>query len=177
MVILAIGPSGVGKTDYCEYAGTTVGRCRAYDLDKMVSEYYGEAASALLPRVGNDDDFLRLCRAQVESLSEFRSRNIAAVAVGAGALQSRMAVAWLDAHPGPTIAILAPPEEVYDRGGNRNANRSVDQYINVEYSGHRLKLYERSSHTCDVTGLTVDKARRVFAAKIAQILAEQSWES
>ena len=171
-VILVIGPSGVGKSDYGQHAAKMVPGCRFFDLDSLVGKRSGTPASQLLPQI-REDAFLHRCQQEVEAQLQSCTEGVAVVAVGAGALQSGEAHAWLSRYPGPTIAVVAAAEEVYRRGGPRNSNRDLSEFKRVEYSEYRERLYHTAKYQCCVTGLLVEKARNHFT-KLIRKLAMQS---
>ena len=41
MIVLVIGPSGVGKSDYGKYAAGVIPGCHFFDLDKLVGQTAG----------------------------------------------------------------------------------------------------------------------------------------
>jgi shikimate kinase len=176
MVILVIGPSGVGKSDYGKHVEVTIPGCQFFDLDSLVREHSGTPASQLLPRIGNDA-FLDRCRQEVDALMQSCTENVVIVAVGAGALQSGHAGAWLSRHQGPTVAVVAAPDEVYRRGGKRNRGRTLDQFTATEYSQHRQSLYETAKYQCCVTGLTVEEARNRFIDLIRNLATNSNRET
>jgi shikimate kinase len=172
MVILVIGPSGVGKSDYGEHAAKVVPDCRFFDLDALVSRRAGIPASQLLGQKGSDA-FLRSCQQEVDDISHSCTQGIAVVAVGAGALESGSVGDWLSRHAGPTIAVVAPPDEVYRRGGPRNIDRSLERFTQTEYSPRRKGLYYKSStYQLDVAGLPLEEARIRFACLIRDKFAK-----
>jgi shikimate kinase len=168
MIVLVIGPSGVGKSDYARYAQHVLDDCECLDLDALVSEASGMRASELLPAIGNDR-FLDVCRQQVDALANCAGGHLVLVPVGAGVLQSDGALTWLESHSGPVVTVIADPTEVYKRGGKRNENRSLDQYIATEYSPQRQAIYRSASHRCDVSGLSLDDARRAFSDVLSAV--------
>lgn len=162
MVILIIGPSGVGKSDYGTYAEMTIVGCHFFDLDKLVEAREKVPAGQLLPKIGNDA-FLNLCCEEVVRLSSSDENDIKIIAVGAGALQSSHAREWISKHAGPSIAIMASCEEVYVRGGERNENRALGEFTQVEYSDDRKRIYEAARIQFSVSGLSLNDARSRFA--------------
>lgn len=169
MIILVIGPSGVGKSDYGEYAQKTLQGCQFFDLDSLVRKQKKIPVSQLLPKIGNDA-FLKCCQHEVDALFKSYLESTAIVAVGAGALQSRHASGWLSCHPGPTIAVIASPDEVYKRGGKRNCDRSLAQFTETEYSQARWDLYNAAKYQCCVTGLSLEDARNHFKNMVDGLL-------
>jgi shikimate kinase len=171
MIVLIIGPSAVGKSAYAEYAAGKVPGCCFFDLDKLVGQRAGIRASELLCKV-QADGFLECCQREVDVLRKSCTHLASLVAVGAGALESPRAGAWLSQHHGPTIAIVAPPHEVYERGGLRNQGRDLAQFTRTEYSPYRLSLYSAARYQCDVKGLTLEDARTRFTDMVRSLLPE-----
>jgi shikimate kinase len=170
MITLVIGPSGVGKSTYGEHAAKVVPGCRFFDLDKLVSQRASICAPQLLGQIGHDK-FLESCQREVDTITKSWVQGIAVVAVGAGAYDSEHFRSWLSRHVGPTIAVVAPPDEVYRRGGDRNRTRSLEEFTHAEYSSPRRKgLYQAAKHQCDVTGLTLDEAKVRFSHMVRDLL-------
>jgi hypothetical protein len=87
-------------------------------------------------------------------------------------LESSRAGVWLSGHPDPTIAVVASAEEVYKRRWEINHTGTLQQFKEKEYSAYRLGLYNGTKYRCDVTGLSLDKARANFMCKINEILRD-----
>ena len=171
-VILLIGPSGVGKSDYDRFAAQQIPACRFADLDELVGQEWNIPASVMLPQIGNDQ-FRDRCEQEVRKIAASESDGSALVAVGAGALQSAGSGIWVSGHYGLTIAVVASSEEVFGRGGARNVRRTITQFHETEYSQHRQQLYGKAAHRCDVTGLSLDEARQKFVGMVRK-LTEQA---
>src|SRR5260370_22107258 len=133
MVTLVIGPSGVGKSDYGRHAMEAIPKCQFLDLDRLVREKSGTPVSQLLPQIG-EDAFHALCRQAVGEIMESCTADITIVAVGAGALESPHATDWISGHQGPTVALVADPDEVYRRGRERNRDRPFEAFFKTEHS-------------------------------------------
>jgi shikimate kinase len=159
MLILLVGPSGVGKSKLGEYAGQKIANCQFFDLDKLVKVRIGRSTGELLRKIGNDA-FLDLCCKEVDVLCDKCLDGLCIVAVGSGALQSYHALEWLRQHS--TLAITAPAEEVYKRGGERNRNRTLEEFEQTEYSPNRIQIYDSADYRLVVNGLKEQQARDRF---------------
>ena len=166
MLILVVGPSGVGKSTLGEYAEQKIANCQFFDLDRLVKGRTGRSTDELLPEIGNDA-FLALCRKEVDLLSDERLDGLCIVAIGAGALQSCHALEWLRQHS--TLAITAPAEEVYSRGGKRNENRTLKEFEQTEYSPYRIQIYDSADYKLAVDGLSESQAKDGFLELIESL--------
>jgi shikimate kinase len=166
MIVLVVGPSGVGKSTLGEYAEQKIPGCRFYDLDKLVKKRTGKSTGKLLPKIGNDA-FLNLCQTEVKKLASECPGKLCIVAVGAGALQSCHVLEWLKIHS--TLAITALAREVYERGGARNQERSFEEFKQTEYSPCRIQIYSSADHTLAVDGLSLQQAKEQFVQLIKSI--------
>ena len=79
---------------------------------------------------------------------------------------------WLSRFPGPTIVVVAPADEVYRRGGQRNSNRTLEQFKEVEYSPYRQSLYNAAKYQCCVAGLSVQEGRSRFVELISKLIEQ-----
>jgi shikimate kinase len=170
MTILIIGPSGVGKSDYASHAQQSLEDCKFFDLDQLVTEYSGIRASILLPQIGNDRFLECSKQALKEQLAHSKAR-LNLVAIGAGALQSLNARDWLSSTEVIVITVFAPVEEVYERPGKRNLDRTIEEFRATEYSELRIRLYDSAAYRCDVGGLFALAARAKFCNLIEAIAA------
>lgn len=168
MIILVIGPSGVGKSDYGAHVSRAIPGCRFVDLDCALSERWGTPASQMLPEIG-DDAFLDRCQQEVCRLMASSAEANTIIAVAAGALQSRRASDWILRHKGPTVAIVSEPGEVYSRGAARNQRRSLEEFAQTEYSVYRKALYNAARFQLCVSGLLVEEARERFVALVRNL--------
>lgn len=168
MMLLIVGPSGVGKSTLGLGAKNGIALYEFQDLDNLVKSRTGKSAGKLLPEIKNDA-FLELCRHEVIVLETKYSSKLCAVAVGAGALQSDHALEWLSGYQ--TLAITAPAGEVFARGGERNKNRTLAQFEETEYSSRRLEIYDSAAHKVAVDGLSIQQAQQKFDLAIESIIA------
>jgi len=150
MIVLLIGPSGVGKTTYGKYASTSVSDCCFYDLDERVKEHTGKGALQLFRK--GPDSLLEACKSIVDALAARCAERLCLVAVGAGALQSERALEWLRGRV--SIAILAPPEEVQKRR-ELWRQKGLEAFKHSEYSPDRLQIYDAATHQLCVGGVAI----------------------
>jgi hypothetical protein len=147
VVVLVVGPSGVGKSECGKHAGDSIEGCSFYDLDALIRERSGMQVTKFHLQVG-DDGFLDHCRQAVGALMASCTDGIAVVAVGAGALQSLKAK---------------------ERGGRRNIDRTFDAFYETEYSKRRLDIYSVPRYTCSVAGLSLEEAKGRFVEVVKGI--------
>jgi shikimate kinase len=167
LVMLVIGPSGVGKSACGEYAASAIPKCQFSDLDVLVRSRSGNpSVMELFNQIGPEAFFGR-CQQEVSALLMSSSEGVALVAVGAGALEAPHAQEWLSQHPGPTIAVVAAPHEVHRR---RSLGRTLAEFTAIEFSPHRQHLYDSAKYKCSVTGMSLDEAKTRFAELIREIL-------
>jgi len=166
MLILIVGPSGVGKSTLGEYAGQNMVNCQFFDLDKLVKERTGCSTGKLLPEIENDA-FLDLCCREMDILCNECLDGLHIVAIGSGALQSSHALEWLRRYS--TLAITAPAEEVYNRGGARNQNRTLKEFEQTEYSPYRIRIYDSANYKLAVDGLSEQQAKDRFLELIESL--------
>lgn len=173
MVILVIGPSGVGKTTYGRHVEEVIPECQFFDIDRLVHKRWNKSVRQQLHDDGNNAFFKR-CQQVVDGLLQHCNESVGIAALGAGALQSDLVSTWLSNYPDPTIAIVADPDEVYRRGKQRNQNRTFEQFREMEYSQRRKDLYNIAQYQCYVSKLSLEEAKHYFADMIRNILIEET---
>lgn len=168
MAVVVIGPSGVGKTTYGQHAAEQIERCRFVDLDAAVSASTGCPAGVLLPRIGSEN-FAILSGAVLLNIAHAPDADSSlVVAVGAGSLESTRAADWLFRFP--TITVIARPNQVFERGGLRNASRNLEQFEATEFSNARQCLYDRADQKLDVSDLSLEEAQARFTQIVRAVL-------
>jgi|GEM_PF-5163707 len=157
MIVLLIGPSGVGKSSCGEYASQNLSSCEFHDLDDLVAKATGSTACLVLREQGNDG-FIEICQ-RILSKIETEPRNkvkLSLVAVGAGALQSHRANEWLKRYT--TVLVSAPEAEVFNRNP-LGRERNYLEFCRTEYSSRRQSIYNAATHKIFVGGLTKNDAQ------------------
>lgn len=160
MVVLLVGPSGVGKSSLGRFACEGLPNCEFYDLDDLIKKNNaGESASSVLKRLGADGFFDQSRRAILQVEANCIDQ-VCVVAVGAGTLQSPQCREFLEKFP--TISIWAPPEEVLCRNP-LGRGREITEYKSTEYSTYRERIYKDSRFQFPVSGLDETTAKQKFA--------------
>lgn len=176
MIVLLVGPSGVGKTAAyrkIEDEGTFL-NCIFRHLDGLATKWgvvqgWLEKESVSLLRQHLNDDQLFLAFG-LESIGDLAGRNPdkhLVVDVGAGFQDARSARYLSRIHK--TIAITGKPKNVFQRiRKNRGDKRTFSDYRAMEFSSHRMKIYENCHHKIDTTRQTLDET----AAELSEVLAK-----
>jgi shikimate kinase len=153
MLILLIGPSGVGKSTLGEYASKVL-NCEFYDIDKRVKTNHKVDFS---DNRWQEKYFDITCQ-EIRKI-ELENNDDCLVDLGAGSIESQRAKVWLEDKI--TISITASPEEVIIRNPC-GPNRDINEYILTEYSPYRLLLYKSAKFNFPVNGLKKDQAKQKF---------------
>jgi shikimate kinase len=150
MLILLIGPSGVGKTKLGEYAGKTL-NFKFYNLDEYIK-----------PKIncwdnGWQEKYFDYSRQEVEKIKS-ENNDYSIVDVGAGTIDSKRSRDWLKNFK--TISITAPSKEVFERN---KYWRDFTGFKEREYSSYRRRIYDSASFKFQVDGLNLEKAKQKFS--------------
>jgi len=166
MLILSIGPSGVGKSSLASYASAKLSNCKFDDLDNLIAkESRAQEAQHVLIQYGSDI-FFQKSVGIVENIRNQNDKQLYLIAVGAGTLESLQSKNWLKNYT--TISITAPPEEVIVRNP-LGPDRDIEEFKMREYSPFRLSLYQSANFNFPVDGLTETEAQ----AKFVEFLNEE----
>ena len=159
MLILLIGPSGVGKTSLGNYASTKLSNCKFDDIDSLIAkENDTEKATEVLNKNGPEIFFQKSVEI-VENIKNQDDSQLYLIAVGAGTLESHQSKNWLNNYI--TISITAPPEEVRVRDPSKS-KRDFQKFKMTEYSPFRLSLYQSANFNFPVDGLNETEAQTKF---------------
>ena len=159
MLILIIGPSGVGKSTLGDYASKKFSNCEFYDLDNLIKKRYNSKSTKLLfSSIGPDLFFESSCKALTEIENKYDSQ-ICLTAVGAGTLVSQKSKDLIVKYT--TISITAPQEEVFLRNP-LGLDRGIEEFKSTEYSKHRLSLYKSTNFNFKADGLNKEQSENEF---------------
>lgn len=154
--VYLVGPSGIGKSTLARMVRDSDSTWTVVDLDDLIKKYHGISASVYYGRVG-DDGFLEACqKALIRYLLSEAGQNFLVI-VGAGALQSKNALGWLSGET--VIAIIADHKEAHKRIRDARADqRTLAQYVAVEFSVYRQKIYQTARFTIDTSRKDTDES-------------------
>lgn len=169
MLILLVGPSGVGKTTEGRAVCERIPDCEFHDIDDLIGKSQNRQASQLLPEVGADR-FAEISLDVVEAVSKDCADKIGLAAVGAGTLESRSTIEWLRNYV--TVAITAPAEEVYRRDRLR-FQRTLKKFTKVEYSDYRMSIYNSATYQHPVSGLSLEQASEELFRLLTEIILSE----
>jgi shikimate kinase len=154
MVVLVIGPSGVGKSSALKVAEAAVSNCVFASLDRLARDRgrqqrtigSEQGVNDLRRKLGDDNQFLNVGIEAVNELVRVVPHKHHVIDVGAGFMDASTVACWFRQHT--LIALLAPPEVVYARIRQaRGDGRTLEQYKDQEFSKARKALYQQAVYT------------------------------
>jgi len=166
MLILLIGPSGVGKSSLASYASAKISNCKFYDLDDLVAKESGVQKAINVFNRDGPEIFFQKSVEIIENIKNQNDNQLYLIAVGAGTLVSQQSKNRLKNYT--TISIIAPPEKVIVRNP-LGPNRDFQEFKMTEYSPFRLSLYQSANFNFPVDSLTKTEAQ----AKFVEFLNEE----
>lgn len=176
MIVLIVGPSGVGKTKTCKEAGLNFPNVVLQDLDGMAAQWavdnnmIDHTSITLLDRILSDPErLLSIGIKAIEILARENPNKHLVIDVGAG-FQVATSAAQLHSEF-IVVALTATPEAAYRRIVEaRNDDRTFDQYRNQEYADKRIAVYKSAHHTIDTSSQSQQQTLNEFIALLVRIL-------
>lgn len=176
MIVLIVGPSGVGKTTCFKAAQSHLPAVVFRSLDSLVAAWGVKNGLIASPRIAvlsralsNPELFLDIGLLAIGQLAGRHPGRHLVVDVGAG---FQVAVTAQHLHRlFRLVAVVAEPEVAYARiKAARNDERTREQYLKYEYSPSRAAVYNSAQHSIDTTTQTVDQTCRQFVGLLGEIL-------
>ena len=157
MIVLLIGPSGIGKTTLGRDCALRTAAYDFIDLDDAVAERNNTATAYQSAKQFGLAKFLSDCRDVVASyeLRYADSYSVLLVAVGEWALRMDEPEAWLADYP--TISLMAPADEVFRRR-HTFIDMTFEDYCRFNYSEERKRIFASCDIALDIGNLTQAKA-------------------
>jgi shikimate kinase len=169
MIVLVIGPSGVGKSTLVGLVKVLFTDFEFCHLDDEAADYAHRNGLISHPDVQmivafGWERFLEIGKESLNELAASTSRHLV-VDVGAGFLQTNAFIPLLQQFP--SICISGSKEAAHQRCSLRkNERRDFAEYCSIEFSKSRLTMYGLCHHTIDTTHLTEEQS----AEKLSRIL-------
>jgi shikimate kinase len=148
MIVLLIGPHRSGKSTLAGAVCARIPGSQPFDLDEVVANAEASAVMDLCRSMGTAQ-FSRLCHQHVERISQTFGKVLCLIAVGAGAfLNSEVALSWLPGYH--TVALLAPPEQLYKRA-DKGVFTTLQQYASSQFSEASMRVFNSAHFKIDVS--------------------------
>jgi shikimate kinase len=154
-LILLLGPSGVGKSTAMNFGHGILHDVTFVSLDRLARDLgrqrgivrQDQGVQDLLRTLGHADPFLELGIEAATKLVADAPERPAVIDIGAGFLDASRMSEWLSRHT--SVALMAPPEVVYDRMRQRRPDdpRGFKDYVVQEFSDDRMRLYRLSTYS------------------------------
>ena len=179
MIVLVVGPSGVGKSSTCDLAARHFPQVVFRDLDGLAARYGFEKgiiqevrASQLFGKIG-PERYLEVGLQSINKLTaEFPNKHLV-IDVGAGFQVAPNAIKLHLEYP--IIAITASLDAAYQRiVQNREDKRSINHDKRDEFSPHRVAVYNSAQHKIDTTDATPEQSGVEFIQVLDSLLMSPS---
>ena len=183
MIVLIVGPSGVGKTTSYLNAQSQFPDVVFHHLDGLAARWamqkgiINRESVTLLNRTVNDAElFLSIGLLAIGNLEGERLGRHVVIDMGAGFQVARTAAQLHRICR--VITITADVEVAYNRISKaRDDSRTLDEYQQQEFSPNRVAVYRSAHHTIDssrqsqdqTAGELIDVLRQIFEAKSSPI--------
>ncbi|GAB5445117.1 MAG: hypothetical protein Fues2KO_54660 [Fuerstiella sp.] len=179
MIILLLGPSGVGKTTSYELIADEVPQCECRHLDGLASRWgvaqgwlKKESVGLLRSHIDDNQLFLAFGLEAIGAFAADHHDRHCVIDVGAGFQDARSAKYLSRIHR--TIALTGDAHAIYQRKlDHRGEDRSFEEYFAVEFSEHRRSVYNACQHTIDTTHQSKDETADQLKATLQQILSAE----
>ncbi len=176
MIILLLGPSGVGKTSSYKLIAADLPECECCHLDGLASRWgiaqgwlEKESVGLLRSHISDDQLFLAFGLEAIGAFAVQNERRHCVIDVGAGFQDARSAEHLHKIHQ--TIALTGDPLAIYQRKvQNRGEDRSFDAYSTTEYSQHRNAVYNSCSQIIDTTNQEKQETADALKSTIQNML-------
>jgi shikimate kinase len=180
MIVLLVGPSGVGKTSAYQAIEGRFAECVFRHLDGLASRWAMELnrieredISLLRNYLADDELLLGIGLQAVGDLAGRNPGKPLIIDVGAG-FQDAKSAAHL-ARLFTVVAIVGEPRVVYERAKcHRAESRTFEEYRDVEYSAHRISVYEQCRYSIDTTAYSLEQTADRLDATLRQLRKRDS---
>lgn len=176
MIILIVGPSGVGKTTTYQVAESHFPDVVFRNLDGLAArlalecELIDRECVSLLRRTMNDDSqFLAFGKEAINKLAGQNPGKHLIIDVGAGFQVAPAADKLHRIHT--VIALTAEPSVAYKRIREaRDDSRTFERYKNDEYSARRVAVYRSAQHKIDTSHQSEQETAEAFIALLHELI-------
>ena len=181
MIVLLVGPSGVGKTETYQAIEDRFPAWVFRHLDGLATRYArgmgwiaAEASVHELDRYAkNPEHFLAIGLQAITELAAQNPGRHLVIDVGAGFQKASYATRLPSQYL--TIAIIADLPAVHARWGSRAGNSAdLSWYMEREFSPARRSLYDRAHERIDTTRLSIGQAGDRLAEALQKLLRKPS---
>lgn len=178
MIVLIVGPSGVGKTATYRAAESHFPNLIFRDLDRLSATWAVDNELVAEPRVtllnqeiADAELFLDIGLVAIGKLAGEHPNRHLVVDFGAGFQVARTARQLHRVFQ--VIAITAKPEVAYQRiKAARNDERTFERYRQEEYAPNRVAVYNSAQHSIDSSTQTEDETCIAFVSLLGDLLPE-----
>ncbi len=175
MIILVVGPSGVGKSSTCISAAPLFPDVGFHDLDGLAAKYGEEKGIIQEANAGQlfgklkPEGYLNVGLLLINELAARDPSKHLVLDVGAG---FQVAPSAVNLHlKYPIIAITATLGAAYQRiVQHRKDKRSIDHYKRDEFSLQRNAVYDSALHKIDSTNAIPEQTRLEFIRILGSLL-------
>lgn len=180
MIILIVGPSGVGKSRSCEESKTRLNDVVFDQLDGLAPRWAvkegiidHECVTLLRQTVNSDERFLEIGLQAIGDLEQENPGKHLVIDVGAGFQTSPTATERLRHFH--ILLINADVEVAHERiVKSRSDSRTLQQYRHQEFASNRIAVYKLAQHTVDSTRQSEVETADALIAILRMVFEEPS---